>query len=254
MLPPHTTHIAQPLDRGCFSPLKTAWRRCCHEFRAHNPGRVITRYEFSQLFSKAWFRAMSASNIISSFKVTGVCPFNRNILNIGQEETRSVFEPQRLADRTGLAYIPLYSLSRSHRPSISTPTSHHHKPMTSTPKDSFCSLSDSEISKSPHSASRLLKGSFDDTSYAQTTVPLRRATSTSKFLVLPPAPNRIATKVGKSSGCVLTSQENLMKIAEKERKRLEVAQKKEERKNEREERKLQQNQLMKKQPRKGEFK
>ena len=24
-LPPHTTHITQPLDRGCFAPLKVAW-------------------------------------------------------------------------------------------------------------------------------------------------------------------------------------------------------------------------------------
>ena len=35
VLPPHTTHIAQPLDRGCFSPLKTAWRWVCHEFFGH---------------------------------------------------------------------------------------------------------------------------------------------------------------------------------------------------------------------------
>ena len=50
VLPPHTTHIAQPLDRGCFSPLKTAWRKYCHDFRAKNPGRVVTRYDFCQIF------------------------------------------------------------------------------------------------------------------------------------------------------------------------------------------------------------
>ena len=27
-LPPHTTHITQPLDRGSFSPLKTYWKQC----------------------------------------------------------------------------------------------------------------------------------------------------------------------------------------------------------------------------------
>ena len=26
-LPPHTTHLTQPLDRGCFGPLKAAWRK-----------------------------------------------------------------------------------------------------------------------------------------------------------------------------------------------------------------------------------
>jgi len=29
-LPPHTTHITQPLDRGCSAPLKVAWREECH--------------------------------------------------------------------------------------------------------------------------------------------------------------------------------------------------------------------------------
>ena len=27
--PPHTSHISQPLDRGCFGPLKVAWRKAC---------------------------------------------------------------------------------------------------------------------------------------------------------------------------------------------------------------------------------
>ena len=28
-LPPHTTHLMQPLDKGCFAPLKMAWREVC---------------------------------------------------------------------------------------------------------------------------------------------------------------------------------------------------------------------------------
>ena len=31
-LPPHTTHLSQPLDRGCFAPLKVAWRQVCHQY------------------------------------------------------------------------------------------------------------------------------------------------------------------------------------------------------------------------------
>ena len=61
VLPPNTTHVAQPLDRGCFSPLKAAWRKYCHEFRSKNPGRVVIRYEFCQIFSKAWYKAMTGS-------------------------------------------------------------------------------------------------------------------------------------------------------------------------------------------------
>ena len=242
VLPPHTTHIAQPLDRGCFSPLKAAWRKFCHEFRAQYPGRVVTRYEFSHLFSKAWFEAMSAKNVVSSFKATGVCPFNRHILSgLEMEEKKQYasFTPQSLAMRTGLAYIPLYSPSC--RDTVDRPR------RASTPcrvlHQSEISLSDSEItgSKSPHSSSHLFKMSFDDISNAS--VPLRRTTGISKTLILPPHPSQIPTKFGKSSGRVLTSQENLLLLAEKERKKLEVAQKKEERKKEREERKFQREQI-----------
>ena len=30
-LPPNTTHLAQPLDKGIFGPLKVEWRKLCHE-------------------------------------------------------------------------------------------------------------------------------------------------------------------------------------------------------------------------------
>ena len=52
-LPPHTTHLTQPVDRGCFEPLKINWRQVCHHFCALNPGRTVSRYNFCELFSKA---------------------------------------------------------------------------------------------------------------------------------------------------------------------------------------------------------
>ena len=48
-LPPHTTHVTQPLDCGCFSPLKVAWREVCHTFIAENPGKCVTWYNFSAM-------------------------------------------------------------------------------------------------------------------------------------------------------------------------------------------------------------
>ena len=49
-LPPNTTHISQPLDKGCFSPLKEAWKQVCHNFLTANPGMVVTRYQFFKAF------------------------------------------------------------------------------------------------------------------------------------------------------------------------------------------------------------
>ena len=82
VLPPNTTHLTQPLDKGCFSPLKIKWKQVCSEFRWKNPGRVVTRFDFSKLFAEAWYDAMSSKNIISSFRTTGICPFNRHALKV----------------------------------------------------------------------------------------------------------------------------------------------------------------------------
>ena len=77
---PNTTHLTQlqPLDRGNFGPLKVALNKVCHNFCSIHPGRVITRYDFSELFAKAWFESMTALNIIAGFRICGVCPFDKN--------------------------------------------------------------------------------------------------------------------------------------------------------------------------------
>ena len=81
-LPLHTTHLTQPLDRGCFAPLKVAWRQLCHEFSVQNPGKVVTQYEFCSLFAKAWYKALSMENIIGGFRVTGVFHLTDQLLNV----------------------------------------------------------------------------------------------------------------------------------------------------------------------------
>ena len=69
-LPPNTTHVSHPLDKGCFGPLKTVWRRICHEYCVNNPGRVEMRYTFSELFAQAWMESMTMANVISGFRCT----------------------------------------------------------------------------------------------------------------------------------------------------------------------------------------
>ena len=102
-LPPNTTHLIQPLDKGCFAPLKVCWREACQDYIKKNPGKVVNRYSFSKIFSQAWIKAMTIRNIMSGFKVTGVYPLNRNALKPPEEPKES------LAAASGLAFIPLYS-------------------------------------------------------------------------------------------------------------------------------------------------
>ena len=44
VLPPNTSHLTQPLDKGIFGPLKLHWREVCHQYLSAHPGRVVTRY------------------------------------------------------------------------------------------------------------------------------------------------------------------------------------------------------------------
>ena len=53
-LPPNTTHLTQPLDKGIFGPLKVSWRQVCHQYLVKHPGARVTKLNFSSLFSEAW--------------------------------------------------------------------------------------------------------------------------------------------------------------------------------------------------------
>ena len=114
-LPPHTTHLTQPLDKSAFACLKKSWRKVCHEFIVSNPGRVVTRYEFSMLFSRAWCESMTIRNVTSGFTVTGICPFQRKLPELD-------FEPEKIPQENGIAYIPLYSTPSRRSPSRRSPS------------------------------------------------------------------------------------------------------------------------------------
>ena len=209
-LPPNTTHLTQPLDKGCFSPLKTAWRQQCQQFLSDNASKVITRYEFSRLFSKAWFVAMTQSNVISGFRCTGIYPFNREAIQlpISVDPGRAL----SLEKQTGLSFIPLYSCSPSSRQSSRISHGHENLATSNSDDDSenFCQQQD----MSP----RL---------YRQSSV-----TRTIARLDLMPPKIQVPVAKEKNCGRVLTSSENLRQIEqqEKEKKEKELSRKKRQKK------------------------
>ena len=77
-LPPHSTHVSQPLDTCVFKPLKTEWNKATHMFQSKNPGVQITKYNFPRLLKEAWENAMLSSNICAGFRNAGIYPLNRD--------------------------------------------------------------------------------------------------------------------------------------------------------------------------------
>jgi hypothetical protein len=74
-MPPHASHILQPLDIGCFSPLKTAYSKQI-EYLVKNHIHHITKVEFLSAFKIAFDQAFTTSNIQGSFRGSGIYPFN----------------------------------------------------------------------------------------------------------------------------------------------------------------------------------
>ena len=77
-LPPHTTHILQPLDVGVFKPFKSAFSQACHKYMyvMQQPGRVVTTDVLASLVGEAWPRSFTPLNILSGFRKCGIQPFN----------------------------------------------------------------------------------------------------------------------------------------------------------------------------------
>ena len=87
-LPPHTTHVCQPLDCSFFGPLKKSWQQECHHFYRKNPGKVISKLNFCRVFRNAWLSAITPNNISAGFRKSGIFPFNENsILTLESSKT-----------------------------------------------------------------------------------------------------------------------------------------------------------------------
>ncbi|XP_019852802.1 PREDICTED: uncharacterized protein LOC109582507 isoform X4 [Amphimedon queenslandica] len=251
--PPNTTHLTQPLDKGIFGPLKTYWNQECLRFMSENPGRIVTEYDFNPLFSKAWYKAMSISNIMAAFKTTGIYPFNRNSINVIDD----IPDNRSLAERTGLAFIPLYSPARSKQPvsdlsSIHTPISFTSDEVTrfirryeegyDITDDERYNLWLKQHEQQQHSPDPSPSHSSDkESTVAGSNILIGKVSnqprSTLRKVLTYPEHHTSSKATESKSARVLTSLENRMALAEKERQKKEKEELKERRKLEREQKK-----------------
>lgn len=188
-----------------------------------NPGKVVTQFQFSQLFSRAWFKGMTMSNVITGFQITGVYPLNPNALL--PPKPRKSFDPSELSRQSGLNFMPLYS---SPKPS---------------PKSDVITFTDEEIALNER---RYLEGyDLPNPCYNQwlstyhpipdsdhrTPSPVQSIlfpqSTFSRFIDLNKPQLKLPIPKSKSSACVLTSAEHMTIMDEKELKKLEDAKLKE---------------------------
>jgi hypothetical protein len=74
-MPPHSSHLLQPLDVGCFAPLKRAYSREIEDFIRCRINH-ITKEEFLPAFRAAFDKAITTDNICGAFRGAGLIPFD----------------------------------------------------------------------------------------------------------------------------------------------------------------------------------
>ena len=238
-LPPHCTHLAQPLDKGAFSPLKTYWHQECAKFMDNNPGEIVSKRNFSTIFAQAWYRAMTPKTIAASFRATGVYPFNREAIQIPE-----VSEADSDLDKGIISYLPLYSPA---------PKQSRVRTSASAPTVQF-SASEEELFKTRHENGYdittdhrynqwlLQNTQKEDIHVHSATINEcarpKEPSSIHEFLQIPELPSALKKNSEKKfrTARVLTSDVAIQQMEEKERRKKEEEERKERRKEEREER------------------
>jgi hypothetical protein len=74
-MPAHASHLLQPLDVGCFGPLRKAYGRETERLIGCSINQS-TKIEFFPAFHAAHRAAITESNIKGGFRGAGLAPFN----------------------------------------------------------------------------------------------------------------------------------------------------------------------------------
>jgi hypothetical protein len=102
-MPPHSSHLLQPLDVGCFSPLKRAYSREVKNLIRHH----ITKLEFLPAFKAAFNQSFTSANICSAFRGAGLQPLQPDV----------VLSRLDVQQRTPTPPAPMEALWEAHTPS-----------------------------------------------------------------------------------------------------------------------------------------
>jgi hypothetical protein len=74
-MPPHSSHLLQLLDVGCFSPLKTAFSKLNQDL-IRNHVFHVTKVDFITTFKQAFLASFTQANVQAGFRGSGLHPFD----------------------------------------------------------------------------------------------------------------------------------------------------------------------------------
>jgi hypothetical protein len=104
-LPPHSSHLLQPLDVSCFGPLKKAYSQQINRLIQCHINH-ITKLEFLPCFKAAFEQAFSQSNICSAFRGAGLVPLQPDAVLSKLDIQLRTPTPPTLLEAPWIARIP----------------------------------------------------------------------------------------------------------------------------------------------------
>ncbi|XP_045181703.2 tigger transposable element-derived protein 6-like [Mercenaria mercenaria] len=128
VLPPHTTHHLQPLDKSVFGPFNKAYSSACSEF-LQDPLNSVNKWNFPALITRAWVSGLTEGNIKSGFAACGIFPLNKNAIH-DQAYSPSYPSDKPLDSQTQSPFVEHFSIpqgigsSSSSVSSMSTEVNH----------------------------------------------------------------------------------------------------------------------------------
>ena len=78
-LPPHTTHLLQPLDVSVFGPLSREYKKQLEAVTRFNVCS-IDKVDFLKIIQKARKEAINTKNVLTAWRVTGLVPYNPSLV------------------------------------------------------------------------------------------------------------------------------------------------------------------------------
>ena len=72
-IPPHMSHVLQPLDSIPFAQFKKNWEKNLQRYNIAHSGRSLNKVD---VFSPSWNQAMTMKNIMAGFRNMGIYPYN----------------------------------------------------------------------------------------------------------------------------------------------------------------------------------
>lgn len=78
-LPPHTSHLLQPLDLSVFKSMKTTWDQKLVQWQRRHVGQKLPKSTFSELLGETW-TSISRETLSNGFRKAGIHPYNNAVI------------------------------------------------------------------------------------------------------------------------------------------------------------------------------